>query len=95
MKHSRRVMVAILAVACVATIGMGVSRAQDPVKVAPGIYKVILENDHVRVLEVTLKPGEKVPMHSHPASVVLHENSRLGKNCLSVEVCLRFSCATG
>jgi len=44
--------------------------AQDPVKVAPNIYKVLLENDRVRVLEFRLKPGEKDPMHSHPSMIV-------------------------
>lgn len=29
--------------------------SQDPVKVAPDIYKVLLENDAVRVLEVRMK----------------------------------------
>jgi pimeloyl-ACP methyl ester carboxylesterase len=43
---------------------------QDPVKVAPTNYKVLLENDRVRVLEALLKPGDKTPMHSHPARVV-------------------------
>ena len=31
---------------------------------------MILENASVRVLDVRLKPGEKIVMHSHPASVV-------------------------
>jgi len=44
--------------------------AQDPVTVSPNIYKVILDNDQVRVLEIHLKPGEKSPMHSHPNSIV-------------------------
>jgi alpha/beta hydrolase family protein len=44
--------------------------AQDPVKVAPQNYKVLLENDHVRVLEALLKPGDRTPQHSHPARVV-------------------------
>jgi quercetin dioxygenase-like cupin family protein len=44
--------------------------AQDPVKTSPQYYKVLLENDQVRVLEYRLKPGEKEPMHSHPAGVV-------------------------
>jgi hypothetical protein len=33
--------------------------AQDPVKTSPQYYKVLLENDQVRVLEYRLKPGEK------------------------------------
>ncbi|AIF49160.1 hypothetical protein HY57_18870 [Dyella japonica A8] len=40
------------------------------VKVAPNNTKVLLENDQVRVIEVTVKPGETIPMHSHPANVV-------------------------
>jgi quercetin dioxygenase-like cupin family protein len=47
----------------------GAALAQDPVKVAPDTHKVLLENDRVRVLEFRGKPGEKTPMHSHPASV--------------------------
>jgi quercetin dioxygenase-like cupin family protein len=43
--------------------------AQDVVKVAADSHKVILENDNVRVLEVHVKPGGKVPMHSHPQNV--------------------------
>jgi quercetin dioxygenase-like cupin family protein len=43
---------------------------QDPVKVAPKTYKVLLENDRVRVLEVRLKPGKKSPLHSHPAYII-------------------------
>ena len=43
--------------------------AQDAVKVAPEHYTVLLENDHVRVLEVKIKPGETEAMHTHPATV--------------------------
>src|SRR5205814_5925295 len=46
------------------------ARAQDPVKTSPQYYKVLLENDQVRVLEYRLKPGEKEAMHSHPTGVV-------------------------
>ena len=45
--------------------------ADDAVKVAPHVYKVVLENDRVRVLESRMKPGEKTEMHSHPAIVVI------------------------
>jgi len=46
------------------------SHGQDPVTTSPKYYKVLLENDQVRVLEYRLKAGEKEPMHSHPAGVV-------------------------
>lgn len=45
----------------------GFAMAQDPVSVASGNYKVLAENDDVRVLEATLTPGSKTVMHSHPA----------------------------
>jgi quercetin dioxygenase-like cupin family protein len=41
----------------------------DAVKVAPDIYKVLLENDQVRVLEVRMRQGAKSEMHSHPRNV--------------------------
>lgn len=41
--------------------------AQDVLKVAKDHYKVLVENDYVRVVENTLAPGEKDPTHSHPA----------------------------
>ena len=37
---------------------------------AESFYKVLLENDRVRVLDVRVKPGKKLPMHSHPAYLV-------------------------
>ena len=43
---------------------------QDPVKLSPQYYKVLLDNDEVRVLEFHFKPGEKEPMHSHPRGIV-------------------------
>ena len=49
-------------------LGAKTVMAQDVVKLAPDV-KVLLENDRVRVLESTLKPGEKEPMHSHPSMV--------------------------
>jgi len=47
-----------------------VAKAQDPVKVDPTHYKVILNNERVRVMDVRMKPGEKTPMHSHPNHVI-------------------------
>ena len=44
--------------------------AEDPVAVAPAQFKVVLENDEVRVLEFSAKTGETTPMHSHPGHVI-------------------------
>ena len=41
--------------------------AQDPVAVDPDHYKVVFENDQVRVLRITYGPQEESVMHEHPA----------------------------
>jgi beta-alanine degradation protein BauB len=43
--------------------------AQDPAVVNASTIKVRFENAKVRVLEATLKPGDKENLHSHPAYV--------------------------
>lgn len=43
--------------------------AQDPVPLYPDNYKVLLENDRVRVLDFRLKKGAKEDFHVHPAAV--------------------------
>lgn len=47
------------------------ARAQDPVKVASSTYKVIAENERVRVLSANVAPGAKTVMHEHPAHLVV------------------------
>ena len=42
----------------------------DPVMSNPDYYKVIFENDRVRVLEYTDQPGVKTTPHQHPDSVM-------------------------
>ena len=37
----------------------------DPVQASPDNYKVLMENDEVRVLDMTVKAGESDRMHSH------------------------------
>lgn len=38
----------------------------DGLKASPANFKLLLENKYVRVLEYTLKPGEKDTPHTHP-----------------------------
>ncbi len=45
--------------------------AADAVKAAPETYRMLLENDRVRVLEARARPGFKTAMHSHPAHVAV------------------------
>ena len=55
---------------CLIPVSLTPVLAQDPVKLSPQYYKVLLDNDEVRVLEFRFKPGEKEPMHSHPRGIV-------------------------
>jgi len=40
--------------------------AKEAAQVAPHVYKVLFENDRVRLLEVRMKPGDESAQHSHP-----------------------------
>src|SRR5437667_11959169 len=42
----------------------------DAAQVAPDVYKVVFENDRVRVLDVHMRPGAKSARHAHPDYVV-------------------------
>jgi len=37
----------------------------EAVVAAPNVHHVLFENDHIRLLEVTVQPGETEPMHGH------------------------------
>lgn len=41
----------------------------DAVTIAPHLHEVIFENDKMRVLKVTVKPGDKADMHWHPENI--------------------------
>jgi len=47
----------------------------DAVAAAPNNHKVVLENEKVRVLDVTVNPGEKEPLHGHRWPSVLYITS--------------------
>ena len=42
----------------------------DPAMVAGDVYKLVLENERVRVFDVQFKPGQKAEMHGHPDHVI-------------------------
>ena len=51
--------------------------AQDPARVMPRAYRVVFENDRVRVLEFISRPGMGIcgeGMHSHPAHLTIVMN---------------------
>jgi quercetin dioxygenase-like cupin family protein len=43
----------------------------DPTETDPDKYKVVFENDHVRVLEYRDEPGQRTSPHDHPNSVMI------------------------
>jgi quercetin dioxygenase-like cupin family protein len=72
-----------IAIALLGVIGVTAAAApasaQDAAKADPKHYKVLLENDQVRVLRITYGPHEKSVMHSHPAGVVVYMTDLHGK----------------
>lgn len=42
----------------------------DPVATNPDLYRVIFENDTVRVLDYRDRPGDRTTPHEHPDSVM-------------------------
>lgn len=47
------------------------AHAQDATVTDPDKYRLLLENDQVRVLEYRDRPGERTHEHRHPAFVVI------------------------
>src|SRR5690242_15267520 len=62
MKLHQAVILAALALSLARVAG-----AQDVVKVSPSTNKVLIDNQYVRVIEATFKPGAREAMHTHPA----------------------------
>ncbi|WP_024285451.1 cupin domain-containing protein [Cellulomonas sp. KRMCY2] len=47
----------------------------DPVSSNPDHYRIVFENDRVRVLEYTDVPGDRTTPHQHPDSVMITMSS--------------------
>ncbi|MGI5131944.1 cytoplasmic protein [Pseudonocardia sp. CA-107938] len=43
----------------------------DPLVTDPGLYRLLFENDRVRVLEYQDHPGDATHLHAHPDSVMI------------------------
>ncbi len=69
MKSVRPLILAVLCLTVVVCLAAAAARPQDSMKAAPNNFKVLLENDRVRVLDFQAKAGEKIGMHSHPAYI--------------------------
>jgi beta-alanine degradation protein BauB len=44
---------------------------RDPAATNPDLYRVVMENDRVRVLEYRDRPGDRTTPHGHPDSVMV------------------------
>ncbi len=49
----------------------GAQKSKDATVVDPDVHKVVLENEHVRVLDARVATGWKSPMHSHPPLLLI------------------------
>ncbi len=47
----------------------------DVLVAAKDVYRLLMENDSVRVMEVRLKPGQKALMHHHPHAHAVYVKS--------------------
>lgn len=43
----------------------------DPTITNPDLYRVVFENERVRVLEYADRPGDRTTLHAHPDSVMI------------------------
>src|SRR5260370_15118474 len=69
MKNYRPLIVVVVCLTGALYLSAAKPGPQDAIKAAPNHFKVLLENDRVRVLDFHGNAGEKVAMHSHPAYV--------------------------
>jgi beta-alanine degradation protein BauB len=44
---------------------------RDPTTTNPHLYRVVMENERVRVLEYRDTPGDRTTVHAHPDSVMV------------------------
>ena len=65
----KKILRGLLTLACAAFAFSAVAQT-DILQVAPNSNKLVLDDSHVRVIEGSLKPGEKTAMHHHPDHMI-------------------------
>jgi len=55
-----------------AVVAAAVPVPLDPVRVAPHIFQLELENERVRVVRQTIRNGETQPLHAHPDRLLVY-----------------------
>lgn len=73
--NSMRAVFTCLVLCAGIAIGATVKPSLDPARLAPHIYQVLLENERIRVLDVTVRNGETPPLHGHPDRLIVYLNS--------------------
>ena len=76
MRRSSSLLVLLLLAASTSAFAQTV---QDAVIADPDHHQVILENDHVRVIQALVAPGSQSPLHSHPPLVLVSLDRARGK----------------
>jgi quercetin dioxygenase-like cupin family protein len=71
MKHIVNHMLGLVLASALPVLAIGAAVAQDPTVVDAKHYKVMFENDRVRILKITYGPKEKSVMHEHPNAVAV------------------------
>jgi len=61
--------VLLLSLVCLSHAIASGTTSTDALTASPANFKLLLENEHVRVLEYTLQPGDKDQTHTHPPKV--------------------------
>jgi hypothetical protein len=56
----------VLASLCVGIATASAQTAPDSTVIDPDVHKVVLDNEHIRVVRALAPAGRKSPMHSHP-----------------------------
>jgi quercetin dioxygenase-like cupin family protein len=65
----KRILRVLLPLLC-AAFSFSAAAQNDILQVAPNSNKLVLDDSHVRVIEGSLKPGEKTVMHHHPDHMI-------------------------
>lgn len=74
-KMSKKVLIISIFLAVGFSVNVDAVRAQEmpgAPESSPGVYKVLAENDIMRVLLATWEPGERDEWHGHPPSSVFY-----------------------
>jgi quercetin dioxygenase-like cupin family protein len=72
MDYLRRIPAEVVLTSVLLLFAPTAAAAQDVEKVSPETHRLILENEHARVFDVHVKPGQKVATHSHPHGVLYY-----------------------